>query len=402
MSTDSETSAPPAPVTVPSPRVEGPLTTGRPLRPIALAALTIVGIVLCAWLAWPFLPAVTWALALAIIAWPLHNWMSRHVPWRGLAAGLSALLVFVLIGGPILFVTYALAGEAATAADKLKDRPAADVVQDTLDQTPGLNHMAAWAERVNLNIGRSLQRIALSYTHDEASLVQGSVTAIVQAAVALFILFHLFKDRTRLLGSANNLLPLTRSEAEQVFERVAATVHANLYANVVTSLVAAVGGGVMFWLVGLPSAILWAAVMFVLSLLPVLGTFLVWVPAVAYLGLTDRWPQAAMLGTWGVLNTILVDNLLYVRLAGRRMQLHQVPALLSILGGLALFGASGIILGPTILAVTVALLEVWHRRAVVTPVVPVGDPAAGAPAPPVDVPRAARPERSDGPVPTRA
>ena len=168
----------------------------------------------------------------------------------------------------------------------------------------------------------------------------------------MFILYYLFKDQGKLTRSVHTLLPLTRDEGQQVMTRVAEVVRANLYANVVTSLIAATGGGIMFYLTGIPSPVLWAVVMFVIALLPVLGSFMIWAPAVAYLAITDHWPQALALATWGALNSVLVDNLLYIRVAGKRMHLHQVPSLLAILGGLYMFGAAGIVLGPTILAVT--------------------------------------------------
>src|SRR5262245_49954446 len=96
----------PAPTDVPSPKVEGPLTSGRPLRPVALAILTLLLIALCIRLAVPFLPALTWAFALAIIAWPVHARIARHVPNRSLAASLSTVAVVILILVPGLFVSY--------------------------------------------------------------------------------------------------------------------------------------------------------------------------------------------------------------------------------------------------------------------------------------------------------
>jgi predicted PurR-regulated permease PerM len=370
----------PPPAAVPSPKVEGPLTTGRPLRPVALAGITFVLIVLCAYLAWPLLPAITWALALAIIAWPLHVWVSRQIRWPGVAAGISSLAVLVLVLGPFLFVSYKLAQEATSAAERMKTESAEGVLKDTMQKTPGLRKVNSWADRMNVDVDQQVRNVVTAYTKDASSIVQGSVDGIIQAVVALFILFHLFKDRGSLTRSVHTLLPLTRDEAEQVFARVADAVQANLYANVVTSIIAAAGGGIMFYLTGLPSPVLWAVVMFVLSLLPILGTFVIWVPAAVYLAATDQWPQAAALAGWGALNTVLVDNLLYFLLAGNRMRLHQVPSLLAILGGLYLFGASGVILGPTILAVTVAVLEVWHRRATATAATPkVLEPALNGP-----------------------
>ena len=387
---------PTPPAAVPSPKVEGPLTTGRPLRPIALALITAVLIILCAILTWPFLSAVVWALALAIIAWPLHVWVSRRVPVPWAAATLSTLAVIVLVLVPLLFVSYQLAREASSAAERMQTEQATGVVKDTMDKTPGLRGVSAWAERMNVDVDRQARGFVMSYVQDPASLVQGSIWAIIQAAVAVFIIYYLFKDRGNMTRGVHALLPLTRDETNQVFARIVDVVRANLYANVVTSLIAATGGGVMFYLTGVPSPVLWAVVMFVLSLLPVLGSFLIWMPAVLYLAATDHWPQALVLATWGGLNTVLVDNLLYIRVAGQRMRLHQVPSLLAILGGMTLFGAAGIVLGPTVLAVTVAVMEVWHRRATATSATPtVIEPAAdGGPVAGVVVPRSDRAEPS--------
>jgi len=306
--------------------VEGPLASGRPLRPVALALLTLLLIGLCLYLAVPFRDALAWAFALAIIAWPLHVWIGHRVQYRSLAAALSTLAVLVLILGPGLFVAYELAQEATSAAERVKAESAEGVVRDSMEKTPGLRKVVEWADRVGVDLDRSARQIVSGYTQDASSLVQGTTSAVLQAAVALFILYHLFRDRFDLTRSVRTLLPLTRDETDQVFAQAADAVRANLYANVLTSVVAAAGGGVMFWLTGLPSPVLWAVVMFFLSLLPVLSSALVWVPATAYLALSGQWPQAVALGAWGAVNSIVVDNLMYVWLAGHRMKLHQVRA----------------------------------------------------------------------------
>src|SRR5262245_8998490 len=116
---------------------------------------------------------------------------------------------------------------------------------------------------------------------------------------------------------------------------------------------------------------------FVLSILPIVGAGLVWLPAAVYLALSGQLLAAAALIAWGVLSFLIVDNVIYVRLAGERMRMHDVPALIAFLGGIALFGISGMILGPAILAVTAALLEVWKRRLT----------GASAPSAPADSPQ---------------
>jgi predicted PurR-regulated permease PerM len=383
--------------------VEGSLATGRPLRPLALAAITIVCIALCAWLLRPLLPALTWALALAVIAWPLHERIARSVRSRAVVAGSSTVAVFLLVFVPFLFVVYELAREATSAAQRMKERSAESVLRETMEKTPGLDRLADWAERANLDVDHAAHQVVSTYTQDASGIVEGSITGIVQVVVALFILYHLFKDRGSLLASARAILPLTKDESDRVFTRVADSVHANLYATLVTSLIDAVGGGLLFWLLGLPSPVLWGVVMFILSILPIVGTFIVWVPAAAYLVMIGAWPKGLVLIVWGMAEWIVVDYYAYAWLAGPRMRLHQVPALLAFLGGLAVFGASGMVIGPAVLAVTVALLEVWHRRATAPPITPpVLEPAAnGPPAGNVVVPRAERGERAAVSPPVR-
>ena len=116
----SPLATPPAPAAVPSPKVEGPLATGRPLRPIALALITVILIALCVYLVWPYMSAVVWALALAIIAWPLHVWMSRQTRVNWLAAGISTITVLLFVLVPLLFVSYQLAREASSAAERMR------------------------------------------------------------------------------------------------------------------------------------------------------------------------------------------------------------------------------------------------------------------------------------------
>ena len=159
-----------------------------------------------------------------------------------------------------------------------------------------------------------------------------------------------------------DLLPLSKAESDFLMARAADSVHATVYATVVTSVIDSVAFGLLFWWTGLPAPVLWSVIMFLLSLLPVLGAGMIWFPATLYLAWSGSWLGAAGLAAVGAATAVFVDNMLYARLAGGRMRMHNVPVLIAFLGGLAVFGASGMILGPAILAVTEAILEVWRRR----------------------------------------
>jgi predicted PurR-regulated permease PerM len=121
-------------------------------------------------------------------------------------------------------------------------------------------------------------------------------------------------------------------------------------------------GGLMFWVLGIPGALLWGAVMALLAIVPVLGAFVVWVPAALFLVLQGNWGKALILTAWGAGVVSLIDNLLYPLLVGKRLRLHTLPVFIAIVGGILLFGSAGVILGPVTLAVTVALVDIWRRR----------------------------------------
>jgi predicted PurR-regulated permease PerM len=116
-------------------------------------------------------------------------------------------------------------------------------------------------------------------------------------------------------------------------------------------------GTFIFWALGLPSPLLWGVVMFFLSMIPMAGSFLVWVPAAAFLALTGSLGKAAILVVWGILVIGAIDNFLSPRLVGKRARLHELLIFFSVLGGLQVFGVLGLVLGPVMIAITLALLE---------------------------------------------
>lgn len=328
----------------------------------ALAVITAALVVLCAYLIVPFLPGVTWGIALAIIAYPVDRWLARHFGNRTVAALLSTVLVTALILVPGLFIAYRLALETATAAKQIQVAAEENRIPTHLAEVPGLGEAVPWLERFGVDLEGEVRKFVGAQTQNVSQLTQGSVGAVVQFLMTIFVLYFLFRDRERFLDGLRELLPLSRAESDQVFDGAAASVHANLRACLITSVIDSTAGGLVFWAVGLPAPMLWASVMFILAMMPILGAAIVWVPAASYLILSGRVGAGLAIFAWGLTFFVLIDNLLFSRLAGKRMRMHPVVTLISFLGGVALFGVSGMVLGPAIFAVTIAVIEVWRRR----------------------------------------
>lgn len=328
---------------------------------LALIIVTALAFYFCYRLAHPLLPALGWALALAVVTYPFYEWIIFRVHRVNLAAGLAVILVALTLVAPASFVMQRLVREVASGVERLQTEAATGRWRTIVERNPRLAPALRWIE-AHTDIRGGIQQTATAVTSRLPSFVTGSVWAVAELLITLFILFYFFRDRRAALQALRSLVPLSEAGTNKVFMRVADTIHATIYGTLVVALVQGALGGAMFWVLGLPSPLVWGAVMAVLAIVPVLGTFVVWVPAALFLALEGSWGKALLLTAWGGGVIALVDNLLYPVLVGQRLRLHTLPVFIAIIGGLALFGAVGLILGPVTLAVTVALIDIWRRR----------------------------------------
>lgn len=330
-------------------------------RLAVLAGLTLVGLVVCALLAYPFLPSLAWAVALAVMAFPLHARLEKVIPGANWAAGVSTAVVTAVVLVPTLVVAEQLGREAATAAGQVQALARDGQVEARAARLPYGVEALAWV-RQNVDVEAEGRRLLGQVVGGATAFARGTAWFAVQALVCGFVLFFAFRDRRHLLEALRDLSPLSRGETDYLFTRISDSVHATVYVTVLTSAIQGVTGGLFFWALGLPAPVLWGAVMFVLGVIPLVGAFLVWGPAAAFLALGERWGAAAAIVAWGLMMAGPIGNWLYASLAGGRMRLHPVPVLIAFVGGLVVFGVSGMVLGPAALAVTMGLLDVWRRR----------------------------------------
>jgi predicted PurR-regulated permease PerM len=194
------------------------------------------------------------------------------------------------------------------------------------------------------------------------SLASNIVSAIIQAFFVLFTMYYLFRDGDKIVARLPSALPLSRAQSETIITRTKEVVSASVYGVVVIAGLQGFLGGVMFWILGIPSALLWAVLMGFICMIPVLGSFLVWVPLSIYLMVTGHWTKALLLLVWGGLVISTVDNFLRPRLIRNHTRLHELFVFFSVLGGISVFGLLGIVLGPVVLAITLGLLQTFSAR----------------------------------------
>lgn len=332
------------------------------VQTLLLMIVTALGIYLCYLMAVPFLAALAWALAFAVLFAPWQRWLESKLKHPSLAALASVLLIAVIVVVPAVFVGQQLVQQAAQGASLIETKVSAGEWRRVIAAQPRLAPLADQIEQ-QLDLPGTAKSIASWLSTFAGSVVKGSVYQLLGVCLTFYLLFFFLRDRALLVRTLHALSPLTDREMDRLLTRVDDTIHATVYGTLAVSAVQGVLGGLMFWWLGLPAPLLWGLVMAVLAVVPVLGAFVVWVPAALFLLLEGSWGRALILTLWGMLVVGTIDNLLRPILVGNRLKLHTVLAFLSVVGGLILFGPAGLILGPITLTVTTVLLEVWRRRA---------------------------------------
>jgi predicted PurR-regulated permease PerM len=342
-------------------RAEAGWLTRERLLVITLMAATAVAFYLCYLIARPFLSALAWAVALAVIAHPLHDWIARRLHSPNLAAALVVVIVVLAVVAPTIFAAQQIVLKAADSVQTLQTEQ--EQWRSVIERNPRLEPILRWAEQ-RFNLKDAARHAEEALAARASSLVTGSVWMAAELMITFFFLFYFFRDRRAVMKSLRSLVPLSDAETDEVFGRVTDTIYATVYGTMAVALVQGFLGGLIFWWLGLPAPLLWGTVMALLAIMPVLGAFVVWFPAAIYLALDGNWGKALILVAWGGIVISLIDNWLYPILVGKRLRIHTIPVFIAILGGLILFGAAGLILGPVMLAVAVALVNIWQRRTV--------------------------------------
>lgn len=337
------------------------VTSRERISLFVLISMAVIGVGLCAFIVRPFVPGLAWALALAVVAYPLHQWILRHWEHPNLAAGATVLIVLLVLLVPAIFLVWQIGKQATGRFEQVQEQLESGSVRKMLDRVPLAGKAYDWFTG-NSGQAPAAEDIAPAVQRRAGTWLRTIIWSVVQIVLALFTLFFLLRDKREVLGVIRSLMPMSNDESAYFFERIRSMTHATIYGTVFVSLIQGGLGGLIFALVGVPGALLWGVAMAVLSIIPTTGAFLIWLPVAIALGVQGEWGKAAIIGAWGALVVGTIDNVLYPVLVGKEMRLHTLPVLLAILGGVTAFGAAGVVLGPVILAGTIALLDILRRR----------------------------------------
>lgn len=331
------------------------------IQTLVLVLTTALGIYLCVRVAAPFFPALAFAMALAVLFTPMQKWLESRLWSASLAAMSTTLAVGVIVVVPLTFVGEQLIVQAANSAQQIETKVKSGEWRRALVAQPQMARIIGTVEQ-RIDLPGALKALTTWLSATAGSIVKSSIKQLIGFCLTFYLLFFFLRDRIAALNAVRAMSPMSNSEMDQLFERIGHTIYATVYGTLAVATVQGFLGGLMFWWLDLSAPLLWGVVMAFLALVPLLGAFVVWMPAAIYLALEGNWVDAMTIVLWGMFVVGTIDNLMRPVLVGNRLKLHTVLAFISVVGGLIMFGAAGLIFGPVTLTITMELLKVWRRR----------------------------------------
>lgn len=325
----------------------------------ALAVLLALVTIAFVWILLPFYGAVFWAVILAILFAPLQrDLVLRLGRRRNLAAAVTLLVCLLIAVLPVIIISALLVQEGATIYQRI-EKGELDIAghieglkallpsfaQNGLERM-GMGDLEGLREKITKWAMQGSQFLA----SQAFSFGQGTFDFLVSFGVMLYLLFFFLREGAELARKVRMAVPLPEQQKRRLQLKFSRVVRATVKGNLLVAATQGALGGLIFWVLGIPSALVWGVLMAFLSLLPAVGAAMVWAPVAAYFLATGAIVPGLVLIAFGVLVIGLVDNLLRPVLVGKDTRMPDYLILISTIGGLAVFGLNGFVIGPLIAA----------------------------------------------------
>lgn len=328
------------------------------------------------WILMPYIGAIFWGAVLAILFAPFHRRVLAGLGNRPVLAALTTLTIcLVLVIFPMILIAISMAQEGTALYQKIEsgEIDAGAFLRNVFSALPAWVHdilgrfgvdsiasLQAWLSNAAVQASKLIATRMLS-------IGKNTFDFIVGFFVMLYLLFFLLKDGRLLAGRIQQAIPLSVEHKKLLFDKFTTVIRATVKGNFLVAGAQGAMGGLAFWMLDVQAPLLWAVVMAFLSLLPAVGAALVWAPVALYLIATGALWQGAILIAFGVLVIGMIDNVLRPVLVGKDIKMPDYLVLISTIGGMAIFGLNGFVIGPMIAAMFIALWDIFsfHKNNIV-------------------------------------
>ena len=334
----------------------------------ALMFLLVVVSVALGWILLPFYGTILWGAIIALLFSPLYRWLLQRLKQRRTSAALLTLLaVLIIVVLPFALVTASLAREVTVIYERLQSgdlNPALyfrelfaalpSWVSSLLDRV-GLSDFDVLQARLSAALTQASQFLATQVL----SIGQNTFEFVANLCVTLYLAFFLLRDGDVVMRALHRAIPLPTAHKLELVGKFTTVIRATVKGNLLVAAIQGALGGLAFWFLGVTGALLWAVLMAFLSLLPAIGAGLVWLPVAIYFLVTGAIWQGVALTAYGVLVIGLIDNMLRPLLVGKDTRMPDYVVMITTLGGMALLGVNGFVVGPVVAAMFIALWQLY-------------------------------------------
>lgn len=330
------------------------------------------------WVALPFLNAILASAVVAYVFHPAYEWLGKYIRSPNLRAALVSAFILLLFLSPLFLIIESAAPDARYAYVRAKQKILTGEIFDVSCPEGKETTLCALSERIQRLVREPdfryyLEDIVSKTTNFIIAKISGVVFALpiifINLFVTFFAVFYLLRDGRKLVEYIKSLLPIHSRHREHIFVRLRDTAHAVVYGSLVIAIIQGALGGIGFWAFGVSSPQLWGVVMALFAFVPFVGTAVIWLPAGLIMLATGAsegnpvliWKGVGLL-LYGFFIVSGIDNALKPLLIGDRAKVHPVLVLVGVLGGLAVFGFVGFIIGPLVLAVFKVFLDIYQSE----------------------------------------
>lgn len=330
---------------------------------VVFGILFLISLLLFGRIMLPFLMPVLLGGFLVVLFLPLYDRLARFTGnRRALASGITTLSVLLLIVVPLSLIAFFIGREVVTVVEQGREALENPVLRsDLMEKLPSIarSYILPGAEAQ-----RSESAMVAAVT-GSATLLRDILSTGTSLLVDVFLMavamYYFFIDGRRLYREATRLLPIERRYIDAFAKEFKDVAYAIVYGNTLTAIIQGALGLVGLLIAGVPHAPVWALGMVIVALIPFGGTALVWLPVSVVLLLSGRIAEGVFLLAWGGLVVSTADNFIRPKLCGSRMTMHPLLVFLSMFGGLAVFGMMGLLVGPLIAAMFMAMVRIYRR-----------------------------------------
>lgn len=339
--------------------------SGRDFRTAFVLLLVLAISALFIAVTWPFLKPLILGAMLAGLCRPLYAWVTRLLRGRrSAAAGLTLLILFLLVAGPISAFVGVVVNQALAVSEQaipwvqyhFGSASTFNAHDWLVQRFPALASYVPDQAQIMQNVGNVAKSAGGFFVAGVSRMTAGTAAFVLDLFVMLYAMFFFLRDGRAILEKIFYYTPLHHHDEELVLQRLTSVTRATIKGTLVIGVIQGALAGFGFWVAGIDGAAFWGTIMAILSIVPGIGAALVWVPGVAYLYLTGQAMAATLLLAWCAAVVGTVDNILRPKLVGKDAKMPDLLILVGTLGGLFLFGPIGFIVGPIVCGL---FLTVW-------------------------------------------